>query len=240
MSNTFVLPINFGSLSLEMAPHFKNKEKLEYVEIKISYAESILYQFDLRDQVEPIDTRKHGEYSTNVKGEMYLDLSKEKIIFEGLYFDEKTPTDGCDFWLEVDPDSKFSKGHDKSAFFTPTIQCPAYPASVGSLQFNIESSAGSSVAATSDMDDQTNITFEIFQLESRLYGKTEELPRTKYLSTILSQGKRITGIDTSNKSKMNLSDFIGDVGFVRNRAYIDGYLKIKDEVCCGFYLEMGV
>lgn len=236
MNNAFVFPINFGSLSLEMAPYFKNKEKLEYVEIKISYADSILYQFDLRDQVEPIDTRKQGEHSTNVKGEMYLDLSKEKIIFEGLYFDEKTPNDGCDFWLEVDPNSKFSRSYDKSAFFTPTIQCPAYPASVGSIQFNIESST----AAASDMDDQTNINFEIFQLESHMYGKTEDLVKTKYLSTILSQGKRIAGIDTSNTSKIHLCDFIGDVGLVRNRAYIDGYLKIKDEVCCEFYLEMGV
>lgn len=241
MSNSICLPINFGKLSMIMIPHFLSNKKLDYVEIEIRYDDTVLYPlFELKDQIESIDTTKRPKkYPIAVNGELYLDLSKEKIIFEGLYFDDTTHKKGSEFWLEVIPDYTFSKARDISSSSVPNLKCPAYPASIGSVQFSIEPASVSS-GTIKDKSDQTDINFDIFQLEPDPKAPNGEPLRTKYLTARLAQGMKITGIDTSDTNNPHLSDFIGDIGFVRNRAYIDGDLKIKDTVCCSFYLEMGV
>lgn len=241
MSNDFGLPINFGKLSMTMSPHFSSSsKKLDYVEIEIRYGDTVLYRpFKLKDKVKPIDTSGNGEYPNYVIGEMYLDLSREKIIFEGSYHDPNTPKDGSEFWLEIIPDYTFSTTRNISSYSIPNLKCPAYPASIGSVQFSVESVSTSS-GTKKDENDQKDINFDIFQLESNPKALNGEPLRTKYLTARLAQGRKITGIDTSDINKLHLTDFVGDIGFVRNRAFIDGDLKVKDKVCCSFYLEMGV
>ncbi|MEN2774463.1 hypothetical protein [Acetivibrio clariflavus] len=242
MNETVAIPINFGNFSMQMFPSFDADEKLNSVKVIISHinmtenTDPII--FDLTDQVEQIDTSEIGSFPIKVKGEMYLDQSREKIIFDGFYSDESKNKGGSDFWLEIDPDYTFFKNSDKPIPSIPNLQCPPYPASIGSVQFDIDYSDSS--ASTGIDDSSKNVIFEIFQLDQNSIAANGEPSKTRYLSAILSPGKKITGIDTSDKSKLHLTDFAGDIGFVRNRVFIDGNFESENKVCCSFYLEISV
>ncbi|HEY9058976.1 MAG TPA: hypothetical protein VIO64_00500 [Pseudobacteroides sp.] len=232
------LPIMFGKLCLKMSAYFfeKDKEKIEYVDVEIDYESENLYRFQLINQVELIDTKLKSQHLTDVKGEMYLDLSKEKIIFEGFYYEEgklKGP-----FWLEVDPFSESSEIISRCN--PPSLECPPYPASVGTLSINLTPSAPALDSASNNYIPQNGVTIEVKQRESSSNLENGKPKETIYLLTTLHQNNRITGVDTAEKGKNHFPDFSGDVGTIRNRAYVDGYLKLNGKPISSFYLEMGI
>lgn len=236
MSTIAIIPIRFGELCLEMTPYFfeKDKEKIKYVDVEINFKDEVLYHFQLKTQVEPINTQLNVQHSTDVEGEMYLDLSMEKVIFEGFYYENgklKGP-----FWLEVDPISQ------SGGFNPPSIECPPYPASVGTLAISITPPT-SNVGGTTNKDSSgTGVTIEVKQLEpdSDSDMNTGKRLEKTYLLTTLRQNDRVTGVDTTSKDNNHYPDFSGDVGIIRNRAYVDGYLKLNGKSISGFYLEMGI
>ncbi|MDP4180655.1 MAG: hypothetical protein Q8942_06155 [Bacillota bacterium] len=238
MSDASLIPIRFGGLCLNMKPYFfeKDKEKIKYVDVDINFKNEVLYRFQLRTQVEPIDTQSEGQHSTDVEGEMYLDLSLEKIIFEGFYYENgklKGP-----FWLEVDPNSEYSE--ILSNFDPPTVDCPEYPASVGTLAISITPPTPAVESTSNNDSSQMGVTIKVIQLEPTTDMKTGNSGETTYLLTTLYQNNRITGVDTTNKDEKHFPDFSGDVGIIRNRAYVDGHLKLGGKSVSGIYLEMGI
>ncbi|WP_133250189.1 hypothetical protein [Ruminiclostridium sufflavum] len=217
--------IKFCNFALKMRPSFiGNTEKIEKVEVVICTEEPDKdISFTLSDKIQNIAVPKEGEPKT-VTGKMYLDLSREKIIFEGLY---RIGEDRNTFWLEIDPDSSCLIKQTESSIdpFPSTMPfgCEDYPLSIGAVAFNISSAAPDAAIRNGKP-----------QAVARLKGLTGEM----YLHTILSENNReIRGINTCVGGEK--SGFVGNVGLFRNKAFIDGEVLEEGVSNCYIYTELG-
>jgi hypothetical protein len=236
MSEIAGIPIGFGSLGLVLTPVFSADKKLECAKAVFLYNEKQITDSPIiiSEKQVPIDTREMGDegHTTDVAGNMYIDTNRDKVIFDGVYFELEKQIGA--FWLEVYPNSDFS--------FQPVCvtQCPAYPASIGDLSFTAASPSISG-RARGKFDAREGVAFELMRNPSE--KRSEKIT---YLLTKLFDGKSVSGIDTYVDSLLNSSDnadrvdFAGDVGMFRQRLYIDGTLKINDVNCSHVYFEIGV
>lgn len=222
--NKYVSFIRFYNFVLKMQPFFIDSEKMEKVEVEIYTGEpGKEISFTLSGNIVEIAIPQEGEPKM-IKGKMFLDVSKERIVFEGLYrIKNKSNT----FWVEIDPNAHFFKNERNSDIVQKvdiSLKCEDYPLSVGSVTFDI-------AAADSSLTGQRNGKPEVI-------AKLNDLMGHVYLHTILSESnKEIRGINTclGNDS----SGFVGELGIFRNKVYIDGEMMEDGITNCYIYAELG-
>ncbi len=217
--------IRFYGLVLVMEPTFIDNEKMEKVEVTISSGDPKDISFTLIDDVEEIAVPEQGEQK-KIKGKMYLDTNKERIIFEGIYNIENKSNS---FWLEIDPNGYYFNNESNcdianKADIMP--MCEDYPLSVGTVAFNVAGSSSSSSLA------------RITNGKTEVIAKLNDLSGDVYLHTILSENnKEIQGINTCIGN--DNSGFVGELGIFRNKIYIDGEMVEQGITNCYIYAELG-
>ncbi|MHB8064737.1 MAG: hypothetical protein ACYDG2_19255 [Ruminiclostridium sp.] len=217
--------IKFCNYSLIISPSFlKGTEKMDKADVEIYSGEpSPLVSFTLAEESHRIDLSSQGEVSTYLNGIMYFDLSKEKIIFEGSY---KIQEHSGTFWLEVNPNHYFFQNPENNEFLFPIApSCEDYPMSVGTLSYDISSKATRNTRA-----EKPEVVVKLME------NKPDSTGRVHLLTALNENMQAIRGIDTCIEIEKN--GFIGDVGIIRNRVYIDGKMVEKGVVNCYFYIEL--
>lgn len=223
--NGYISLIRFHNLALKMRPYFiAETDKMDKVDVVICTGEPDAdISFSLSDNIQNIAIPQEGEPKF-LKGEMYLDLSKEKIIFEGIY---RVGEDSNTFWLEIDPNSDCFKNQGYSnidTFSNIAFKCEDYPLSVGSVAFDVSAPASSTSAKRNG--------------GPQAVAKLTELTGNVYLHTILSNSNsEVRGINTCLGEDMN--GFVGDIGILRNKVYINGEMVEEGITNCYIYAELG-
>ena len=219
----YISEIKFSNYCLVITPYFlKDTEIMNKAEVKIYSGEpSPIMSFTLNAQTQSIDLS--SEESTSLKGIMYFDLRKEKIIFEGSY---KIQAHDGTFWLEVNPNYQYFQNTKNTEFvFKTAPNCEDYPLSVGTLAYDISPKATENTQA-----GKPEVIVKLMENRPNAAGGM-------YLLTALNENMQaIRGIDTCIEIEKN--GFIGDVGIIRNKVYIDGKMVEKGVVNCYFYIEL--